>query len=429
MTLVWFILGMIIGIVLVWILKSGDVRNVNLRLSDAMSRLDDCRRELDIERSRARRAIDENNSQWQTRLDAVKDELLRTQADALAERQASLQAANRMQMKDLLQPIQQKFAEFQQALEADRRQNEVDKRALQASFESTLKLFAQQQDHAVGRLVDATERIGDEASNLTRALKSDTKRQGNWGEMVLETLLENSGLRRDEEYYVQREYKDGKGRSAYPDVVVRFPEGRCVVIDSKVSLTAYAESVAAEDEKERTCLLREHVKSVRRHVDELAERDYTHIVDQAIGYVLMFIPNESAYIAAVKQDPSLSTDAYAQRIIVISPSNLLMALQLAYNLWQYDRQGKNVEKIIATAADLYDKVVGFEDAFMEIDMRLNQVRTAFDTARGRLYTGRGSVMGRVSTLKELGVTPKKRLKGDTSESDTSDGSDKLYDCD
>ncbi len=411
MTLLWFILGVAAGASIIWVMKSGELRAVTGRLADALSRIDEYRSALEHERARSRQAIDDNNRQWQMRLESVRDELMRSQADALAERQARLQDSNRMQMNDLLQPIQRKFVEFQQALEASRTQSEVDKRALQATFESTLRLFSQQQEQAVGRILDATERIGDEAGNLTRALKSDTKRQGNWGEMVLETLLENSGLRRDEEYYVQREYKDSKGKSAYPDVVVRFPEGRCVIIDSKVSLTAYAESVATEDETEHVRLLREHVRSVRRHIDELVERDYTSIVDQAIGYVLMFVPNESAYIAAVKHDPTLTTDAYARRIIIISPSNLLMALQLAYNLWQYDRQGKNVEKIIATAADLYDKVVGFEDAFIDIDMRLNQVRTAFDTARSRLYTGRGSVMGRVTALKELGVTPKKHLRG------------------
>lgn len=413
MTVLWFILGLAVGAAAMWVIKGSDLRNLSGRLADAMSRIDDYRRALEHERARLSQVVDDNNSRWQMRLDSMKDELLRSQADALAERQASLQVTNRMQMNDLLEPIRRKFAEFQQALEASRTQSEVDKRALQATFESTLKMFCQQQEQAVGRLVDVTERIGDEAGNLTRALKSDTKRQGNWGELVLETLLENSGLRRGEEYYVQREYKDGKGKSAFPDVVVRFPEGRCVVVDSKVSLTAYADSVCTDDESERQRLLREHVKSVRRHIDELVERDYSSIVDQAIGYVLMFIPNESAYIAAVKQDPALTTDAYSRRVIVISPSNLLMALQLAYNLWQYDRQGRNVEKIIATAADLYDKVVGFEEAFMDIELRINQARAAFDTARVRLYTGRGSVMGRVATLKELGVTPKKRLKGDT----------------
>ena len=183
-----------------------------------------------------------------------------------------------------------------------------------------------------------------------------------------------------------------------------------MVIDSKVSLTAYTDALAAEDDSERDRLMKAHAQSVRKHIDELAEKDYSKLVEDAIGFVLMFIPNETSYIAAMRQQPELSRYAYQKKIIIISPSNLLMALQLAYNLWQYDRQNKNVEKIVKTAADLYDKVAVFEDTFTSIGDLITRLSGTFDKAKKQLYDGAGNVMRRVESLKELGVTPKKQLK-------------------
>ena len=241
-------------------------------------------------------------------------------------------------------------------------------------------------------------------------MKGDSKMQGDWGEMVLETILENSGLRKDEEFFIQENTKDENGKNFRPDVIVRFPEGRSVVIDSKVSLTAYTDALAAETDEERERLMKSHAQSVRKHIDELAEKDYSKLVDDAIGFVLMFIPNETSYIAAMKQQPDLSRYAYQKKIIIISPSNLLMALQLAYNLWQYDRQNKNVEKIVKTAADLYDKVATFEDTFTSIGDLLTRLSGTYDKAKKQLYDGTGNVMRRVESLKNLGVTPKKQIK-------------------
>ena len=241
-------------------------------------------------------------------------------------------------------------------------------------------------------------------------MKGDSKMQGDWGEMVLETILENSGLRKDEEFFIQENTKDENGKNFRPDVIVRFPEGRSVVIDSKVSLTAYTDALAAETDEERERLMKSHAQSVRKHIDELAEKDYSKLVEDAIGFVLMFIPNETSYIAAMKQQPDLSRYAYQKKIIIISPSNLLMALQLAYNLWQYDRQNKNVEKIVKTAADLYDKVATFEDTFTGIGDLITRLSGTYDKAKKQLYDGTGNVMRRVESLKNLGVTPKKQIK-------------------
>ena len=372
--------------------------------------------QMENERLYAAKLRAESDQQWAQKLESLKQEMQRmtieqqkVAAEQLAAKQSALQETNRLQMDELLKPIKEQFADFKKSVEESKTQNEVNKKELQNTFEATMKLFQQEQQQAVLNLKEQTEKIGSDAANLTKALKGDSKMQGDWGEMVLETILENSGLRKDEEFFIQENTKDEEGKNYRPDVIVRFPEGRSVVIDSKVSLTAYSDALAAEDEAEQERLMKAHALSVRKHIDELAAKDYSKLVDDAIGFVLMFIPNETSYIAAMKQ-PDLSRYAYQKKIIIISPSNLLMALQLAYNLWQYDRQNKNVEKIVKTAADLYDKVAGFEDTFMSVGDLITRLSGTFDKAKKQLYDGTGNVMRRVESLKGLGVTPKKQIK-------------------
>lgn len=373
--------------------------------------------QMESERQYAAQMRQENDRQWAEKMEALRQEMQRmtaeqqkAAAEQLAAKQSALQENNRLQMDELLKPIKEQFADFKKSVEDSKTQNEVNKKELQSTFEATMKLFQQEQQQAVTSLKEQTSKIGSDAANLTKALKGDSKLQGDWGEMVLETILENSGLRKDEEFFIQENTKDENGKNFRPDVIVRFPEGRSVVIDSKVSLTAYTDALAADNDADRDRLMKAHALSVRKHIDELAEKDYSKLVDDAIGFVLMFIPNETSYIAAMKQQPDLSRYAYQKKIIIISPSNLLMALQLAYNLWQYDRQNKNVEKIVKTAADLYDKVAGFEDTFTSIGDVLSRLSTTYDKAKKQLYEGSGNVMRRVESLKSLGVTPKKQIK-------------------
>ena len=381
------------------------------------SELQSLKAQMENERLFAAKLRAESDQQWAQKLESLKQEMHRmtieqqkAAAEQLAAKQSALQENNRLQMDELLKPIKEQFADFKKSVEESRTQNEVNKKELQSTFEATMKLFQQEQQQAVTSLKEQTSKIGSDAANLTKALKGDSKMQGDWGEMVLETILENSGLRKDEEFFIQENTKDENGKNFRPDVIVRFPEGRSVVIDSKVSLTAYTDALAAETDEERERLMKSHALSVRKHIDELAEKDYSKLVEDAIGFVLMFIPNETSYIAAMKQQPDLSRYAYQKKIIIISPSNLLMALQLAYNLWQYDRQNKNVEKIVKTAADLYDKVATFEDTFTGIGDLITRLSGTYDKAKKQLYDGTGNVMRRVESLKNLGVTPKKQIK-------------------
>ena len=388
--------------------------NKQLWQAETEKRLQDERdiaaKRLQEERVHADNLRREADDQWNKKLEALKNEISRITLEQLAKKQDALQDQNRSQMGELLQPIREKFAEFEKSVNESKTQNAVQKEDLKKSFESMMKLFEQQQNQAVNSLKEQTDKIGNDAANLTKALKGDSKMQGDWGEMVLETILENSGLVRDEHFFVQDNVKDEDGKNFRPDVVVRFPEGRSVVIDSKVSLTAYADAMTADAEEIRTQRMAAHVQSVVKHIDELAAKKYDALVPNAIGYVLMFIPNEAAYSAALKARPQLSQEAYKKHIIVISPSNLLMTLQLAYNLWQYDKQTKNVEKIVQSASGLYDKVALFQDSFEKIGSQIQTLSATFESAKGQLSEGKGNVLTRVEKFKELGITPKKQLR-------------------
>lgn len=388
--------------------------NKQLWQAETEKRLQDERdiaaKRLQEERVHADNLRREADDQWNKKLEALKNEISRITLEQLAKKQDALQDQNRSQMGELLQPIREKFAEFEKSVNESKTQNAVQKEDLKKSFESMMKLFEQQQNQAVNSLKEQTDKIGNDAANLTKALKGDSKMQGDWGEMVLETILENSGLVRDEHFFVQDNVKDEDGKNFRPDVVVRFPEGRSVVIDSKVSLTAYADAMTADAEEIRTQRMAAHVQSVVKHIDELAAKKYDELVENAIGYVLLFIPNEAAYSAALKARPQLSQEAYKKKIIIISPSNLLMTLQLAYNLWQYDKQTKNIENIVKSAAGLYDKVVTFTESFDKVGSQIQALSATFETAKTQLSDGKGNVLTRVEKFKELGITPKKQLR-------------------
>lgn len=379
---------------------------------EASRQLSDMKERLSQERTHFDELRLQSDRQWNEKFETMRQQLAKQSAQQLIDRQKELQETNRSQFDALMQPIREQFAAFRKSIDDSRTQSEVNKHSIEKTFLDTMKLFQQQQDAAVRNLTEQTERIGSDAANLTRALKGESKTQGDWGEVILLRILEDSGLRRGEEFLVQENVKDASGSNFRPDVIVRFPEGTSVVIDSKVSLTAYAEAVAASDPQQREHLLDEHVRSIRRHIDELAAKNYADLVKGSVGYVLMFVPNESSYIAAMKRQPSLSFDAYKKHVIILSPTNLMMTLHLTYNLWQVNRQNRNVEEIVRRAADLYDKVVGFQDDFNAVENALQRLSKVYSDARRKLYDGPGNILRRTETLRQLGVTPHKSLNID-----------------
>ena len=292
---------------------------------------------------------------------------------------------NSEHLSNLLRPLGENLKDFREKVE-----QVYDKESKQRfSLEERIK-----------DLVELNNRISEDANNLTRALKGDSKIQGNWGEMILERLLQASGLIEGEHYFRQ-EFQ--------PDIIVRYPDDREMIIDSKVSLTAYAAYNSADNKDEEARWLKAHLQSVRAHVDELSQKDYSHYDTKAPDFVMMFIPTEAAYLTAIKADTNLWEYAYKKKVVLMSPTNLISALRLSLDLWKRENQVKNVQDIIKRGTLLYEKIAGFTDTFLRIGDSLNGMQRDYDKAYNQLSDGNGSVVRQAELLRNMSLTPKKRI--------------------
>jgi len=268
----------------------------------------------------------------------------------------------------------------------------------------------------VEKLVQLNNQISDDAKKLTSALKGESKTQGDWGEMILENILEKSGLVKDREYFVQEFLKDeagnilknDQGKKLQPDIVINYPDNRKIIVDSKTSLTAYVEYVNSEDPDEMKKAADRHILSVKKHIDELSAKHYEDFAP-TLDFVMMFIPNEAAYVLALQTDPGLWNYAYDRRIILISPTNMIAALKLVADLWKREYQSKNAEEIADRGAKLYDKFVGFVDNLQGIGANIDKAQSSYNSALKQLKEGPGNLVGQAEKLRKLGVKTKKSL--------------------
>jgi len=254
------------------------------------------------------------------------------------------------------------------------------------------------------------ERISEDAVNLTNALKGQSKTRGAWGEMILERVLEESGLQKGREYEVQTMYAGEEGQRRHPDVIVHLPEGKDIVIDSKVSLTAYEKYCTAGTDEKREKRLKEHIISVRTHIKALSEKRYEELEGiRTLDFVLMFMPIEGAFWTAIESEQGLFNEAFNKNIMLVSPSTLLATLRIINNIWRYEDQNKNALIIAKKAGDLFDKFVGFVEVLDDVGQKIDKARESYQTARKRLIEGRGNLVRRTTELRQLGVKAQKEL--------------------
>ena len=345
--------------------------------------------ELDSERKQVQNRIESLNEAK----DALTNQFKNLANEILEDKSRKFTEQNAQQLDILLKPLQTKLTEFKEQVSHSYDQESRERFALKNEIE---------------RLANLNLKMSDEARSLTNALKGDSKIQGNWGEIILESILESSGLRKGEEYLVQDSHTQADGGRLQPDVIVKLPEGRHLVIDSKVSITAYARHTEAGDDAIAKQELLAHIQSIRQHIQGLSAKNYSGIADlSTVDFVLMFIPIEPAFLSALKASPNLYQEALAKNIVLVCPSTLMATLRTVAHLWRQDQQNKNAMEIARQCANLYDKFVGFVEDLEQIGKRLDQAQSSYHDAFNKLKSGKGNLIKAAERVKELGVKPNK----------------------
>ncbi|MBN2347633.1 MAG: DNA recombination protein RmuC [Bacteroidales bacterium] len=416
MEILFLIVGLITGIAgtyLVFYFKSSSSDKI---FSERIQSLSDLLNENKLEISAKEKAIIELNSHLaaktsdfnnlKEKLEEQKAELDKIQErfsvefknlanEILEEKTKKFTEQNRTSLDQLLKPLGEKIKEFEKKVEET-----YDKEAQQR--------FSLKEE--VKRLAELNQQVSKETNNLTKALKGDSKTQGNWGEVLLESILEKSGLTKDREYFIQSSFTTQDGKRLQPDIVVSYPGDRSIIIDSKVSLTAYEQYVAADNENEKDKALKNHLISIKNHINELSLKKYQDIYTlNSLDFVMLFMPIEPAYFLAIQNETNLWAYAYERRILLISATNLIAALKMIESMWRQEYQNNNARLIAQKSGDLYDKFVGLVEDLIDVGNRLKMTQKSYEDAMNKLSSGKGNLIKRAEDLKDLGLKTKKDL--------------------
>jgi DNA recombination protein RmuC len=415
------IAGALIGLLAGWLMAksrldmSGQQAMARLLTEEEKNRqlqinLNELKREIESERAKVLdltnslasteadyRNLEEKLEERKNEIDAIQDKFtsqFRNLANEIFEEKSrKFTEQNKSNIFDLLKPLGEKIVEFQNRVEDTHKDSIARNSALKEQLEILQKLNMQ---------------MTREAENLTRALKGDSQAQGAWGEFILESILEKSGLERDREYTIQETFMTDDGRRR-PDVIIRLPEGRHVVIDSKLSLNSYNKFVNAGSDDEKAVMLKAHMAAIRQHVRSLSEKNYQDITENGLDFIIMFIPIEPAYILAIQTEPTLYEEALEKRIVFVSPTLLIPSLQLIKNVWKQEYQNRHVLDIANKAGDLYDKFVSFSDDLVKLGHSMNNSKKLYEESMKKLSSGGGNIVTRIEELKKLGARASKSI--------------------
>lgn len=395
----------ILGGVIAWFIQSARLRAENHVLSERNSSLDISLKEAKGQLADAHEktlALTSTIATAQADLANAKEMEARhkTEFENLANKTLELTASkltdqNKLNIDQLLSPLKVQIESFKSRIEQVYTTETADRSALRTQIESLTKLNMQ---------------MTEETKNLTLALKGDSKSQGDWGEMILEKVLETSGLIKDVEFSVQASFKNDEGSDLRPDVIINLPEHRHFVVDSKVSLTAYERYCSTTDEKDRSIALKEHIQSIRAHVDELAEKKYHDLYQITVpDFVFMFVPIEPALLIAVREDQTLFNYAFKKNVVLLTPSTLLATLKTVEYMWKQEKQTRNAKEIARRSGALYDKFMGLYDDLLDIGKKLDSTSVVYHSALNKLKTGKGNLIKSLDDIKKLGAKTSKEL--------------------
>jgi len=416
MEILYLVIGICIGGAIGWLIVRSrsvstkevaeeKIRNFTTLLEGTHEKLENKESEIiELNKNLSAKAADHQN--LQEKLNQQKSEIEKIQErfqiefknlanEILDEKTKKFSEQNKTNLDAILKPLNERIKEFEKKVEET-----YDKEAQQR--------FSLKEE--VKRLAELNQQVSKEASNLTKALKGDSKTRGDWGEVILENILEKSGLEKNREYFIQPSFTDEMGKRLQPDVLVAYPGDRNVVIDSKVSLNAYERYMTAETEEVKEVAVKDHLQSIRNHIKELSEKKYQDIYDlKSLDFVMMFLPIEPAYYLAVQNDTNIWIHAYERRVLLISPTNLIAALRMVESMWRQEYQNKNVLEIARQSGALYDKFEGLVNDLLDVGKKLDSAKGSYESSMKKLSEGKGNLVSRVEQIKKLGAKTQKTL--------------------